>query len=62
MRHRRDRGYTYQGELFETPSDQPNWLELPGTTREAVKSLLAQILAEQRQQRQAGLEMEREHE
>lgn len=62
MRHRRDRGYTYQGELFETPSDRPNWLELPGTTREAVKSLLAQILAERRQERQARLEMEREHE
>ena len=62
MRHRRDQGYIYQAGLFETPSDRPNWLELPGTTREAVKSLLAQILAEQKQQRQAGLEMEREHE
>ena len=62
MRHRRDRRYAYQAELFETQSDRPSWLELPSTTREAVKSLLAQILAEQSRQQPPRLEMEREHE
>ena len=61
MRHGRDRPTVYQAELFETQSDRPSWLELPSATREAVKSLLAQILAEQRQQL-PSLEMEREHE
>ncbi len=62
MRHRRDRPYAYQAELFEAQSDRPSWLELASATREAVKSLLAQILAEQRQQQPPSLEKEREHE
>ena len=62
MRHRQDRPTAYQAELFETQSDRPSWLELPSATREAVKSLLAQILAEQRQHPPSSLEMEREHE
>lgn len=34
----------YQAELFETPSDQPCWLELPIRVRSAVVQDLARFL------------------
>lgn len=46
MRHRPARRDAYQTELFEIESDRPSWRELPARTREAVTSLLAQLLAE----------------
>ena len=46
MRHRPARRYTYQTELFEIETDRPGWRELPARTREAVTSLVAQLLSE----------------
>ena len=34
----------YQTELFETPRDQPHWLELPIRVRSAVVQDLARLL------------------
>ena len=62
MRHRRARRYAYQTELFEIESDRPSWRELPVRTREAVTSLLAQLLAEFSQPRQTRPSKEGEHE
>ena len=62
MRHRPARRHVYQTELFETETDRPSWQELPARTREAVTSLVAQLLSERSQPRQARGAKEGEHE
>ena len=62
MRHRRAPRVTYQAELFATETDRPSWRELPATTREAVISLLAQILSEQSPPSSPSLAKEGKHE
>jgi hypothetical protein len=62
MRHRPARRYAYQTELFETETDRPSWQELPARTREAVTSLVAQLLLERSQPGQTRLGKEAEHE
>lgn len=44
MRHRPARRDAYQTELFETETDRPSWQDLPARTREALTSLVAQLL------------------
>ena len=62
MRHRPAQGYAYQSELFEPGSDRPSWRDLPARTRDAVTSLVAQLLSEQSQPRQTRRAKEGQHE
>ena len=62
MRYRPTRRYVYQTELFETETDRPSWRELPARTREAVTSLVAQLLSKRSQPSQTRRAEEGEHE
>lgn len=62
MRHRLARRKAYQTELFEIESDRPSWQDLPARTREAVTSLVAQLLSEHRQPARTRSAEEGEHE
>ena len=46
MRHRLSGRQDDQRELFRDKSDRPRWSELPAGVREAVTSLVAQLLLE----------------
>ena len=62
MQQRLARRVAYQAELFESESDQPSWRELPARTRDAVTSLVAQLLSERGRLRRTRSAEEGEHE
>ena len=62
MRKRETRRIAQQVELFETPSKQPSWDDLPDETRTAVTELFARMLRQQWRQGATCPVREVEHE
>jgi len=62
MQQRETRRIAQQVELFETPSEQPSWDDLPDETRTTVTQLFARMLRQQRRQGATCPVREVEHE
>lgn len=62
MQQRETRWKAQQVELFETPSEQPRWDDLPDETRTTVTQLFARMLRQQWRQGTTCPVQEVEHE